>query len=249
MKYWIMLYVFIFSVCMGSFMNVLIDRIPLKLNYVNTRSYCMTCMKILKWYELIPIISYIILKGRCSSCHDRIQFRIWIIEWISGILGILCFYQYGYHFIYPFILIELLIVLSFIDIQYMILPNQLVLMILFLSSGFIYHSNMTLYHHILGMLIIPGMILLINIIKKNSFGMGDIKLLMASGLCLGINDSIMAFIITILTASFYAIFHMFIYKDSLKTRIPFGPFISLGVILVLLFKEELLLFYLYLITI
>jgi leader peptidase (prepilin peptidase)/N-methyltransferase len=121
--------VFIFGLCVGSFLNVVIARLPLEKSIVKPSSHCPRCGHILKWYENIPLFSWMVLRGRCSRCKERISFRYPAIELLTGILfGVsAALFEPGWVLVRALLLIGFLIPLSFIDLEHWILPFSLTL--------------------------------------------------------------------------------------------------------------------------
>ena len=93
----IYVYMFLIGMCVASFMNVVIDRVPRNESFVKGRSHCDHCGETLKWYDLVPIVSYIFLRGKCRYCHTSIPIRGFLIEIFGGLIGMFCFYRFGFN--------------------------------------------------------------------------------------------------------------------------------------------------------
>lgn len=229
-------YFFIFGTVIASFVNVVIYRIPLKLDYVKGHSFCPYCHHHLKMIHMIPIISYIVLKGRCYYCRERISIHDTIVELIGGILCALCYYfELG---MIVYLMMMLFYVISMIDIKTMEIPYECMvvylILILIYRKGDIFHIE-----YIIGALIMVFPLVMMNLIKKDCIGGGDIIILGMSGLLLGYRLVCIGLFIAVLIACFYAIMKRLNKNDYLA----FGPFICVGMMSSLLFGERILYFY------
>lgn len=242
---------FIFGTVIGSFLNVCIYRIPAKISIVSPRSRCGNCGHTLSWFELIPIISWMFLKGKCKNCRTKISFRYTFVEFLQGVIFLLTYLRFG---ITPLTLIlwfffSILTVVFFIDLDYKIIPNQVV--IFGLISGLIpvvYHllSSYPLYESssklapILG-LVIPTLLMFsflfgsILILKKSGLGMGDVKIYAVIGLFIGWKLSLLSIWIAFFLGGLFGLIWIFVFKKSSKDYIPFAPFIVIGTFVAVFF--------------
>lgn len=236
--------VFIYGIIIGSFLNVCIYRIPLKESVVTTRSHCMKCGYQLKWYDLVPVFSYLFLRGRCRKCGDRISPQYPLIELLNGILWVLTFVCTGINItslIYSLV-ISALIVLSVIDFRTFEIPVSINIYI-----GIMALINIvTDYEHILtyiaGMIIVSGILYLLYFISNGrAIGGGDVKLMAACGLLLGWKLIIVAFIFGCLYASVIHILRMVISKKD--HMLAMGPYLSAGVITAMWFGSSIVNWY------
>lgn len=124
----IYVYMFLIGMCVASFMNVVIDRVPRNESFVKGRSHCDHCGETLKWDDLIPIVSYIFLRGKCRYCHTSIPIRGFLIEIFGGLIGMFCFYRFGFSIetILMFVIAMILLAITMIDFDTMILLNVLI---------------------------------------------------------------------------------------------------------------------------
>jgi len=246
------IFVILFALVFGSFLNVLIYRLPLdKSFFTPIRSTCPKCNYQLKWYENIPLISYIFLKAKCSSCKSDISTVYFIVELLSVIITYSLFLKLGlnYNFYITVILFYILIVLSFIDLKYKAVPDYLLLIALlctFLLSNINYQD----------MFIFTGVFVLLNFIltfyiqniksklTKNkelqiqtALGEGDIPIVAIIAAILGLKLSIVAVFIASITAIIPSIYNI-IQKDDIET--PFIPFLVFGLFIVYLFNTKIL---------
>jgi leader peptidase (prepilin peptidase)/N-methyltransferase len=130
------LFSFIFGVCIGSFLNVLILRLPLNESLITARSHCPKCNHLIYWYHNIPLFSYLFLRAKCSYCKEKISFVYFLVEFLSGIITLALFLKLGIsqEFIFMSLLSYVLITLSFIDLKYKAVPDYLLLIVLMIIS-------------------------------------------------------------------------------------------------------------------
>lgn len=240
---------FIAGMCIGSFLNVCIYRIPLEKSIVFPPSGCPNCGNKIKSIDLIPVVSYILLKGKCRDCKHPISVQYPIVELLTGILWLLAFLKYGFTFetIATIFLITLLIPVAFIDLKHMIIPNGLVITGLIGGTGvFIFHAlcrpvifyNSPLwYAPLIGMVSASGILFIIALIayfiyrNDGGMGMGDVKIFLPIGLILGLKLALNTLIMSFLMASLVSIILLIFKKLNRKSAIPFGPFIVMAAIL------------------
>ena len=235
------IYIFLISICIGSFINVLIYRLPNKEDFFISRSYCPSCKHLLNGEDLIPILSYILLKGKCRYCGNKISIQYLFIELLSGCLGILCYYRYGFNmnWILHFLVVELCIVISFIDIKTMIIPDELNIFIFILGLIRVFYYDLSLIEYILYSIGIPIIFMILNKFYIDCIGGGDIKFMFSIGFLLGKRIYI-SFFIGVFSAFIYALYLLIIKKYHRKSRFAFGPFLSLGNIVAILYGNKLL---------
>lgn len=241
--------IFILGLLIGSFLNVCIYRIPIGKTIIYGRSYCPHCNSLIPWYLNIPLLSYIALRGRCKNCKGPISFRYPAVELFTGLIFLLVYLNYRFSFECLFVisLFTLLIIISFIDFDHQIIPDRLVLMIFILSMfRCIYRCiflNDNLLYYLGGIFAASGLLFILGLIIKDSVGGGDIKLMAASGVFLGFKLILLALFIGAIYAAVYSAFIVIFKKANLKTVIPFGPFLSLGIATAVLLGESILSLY------
>lgn len=250
----------------GSFLNVVILRVPQMLqrewepgkeqsppfNLITPSSHCPQCKHPLGVLENIPLLSFIFLKGRCKSCHHAISWRYPIVELTTAILSVLTAYHFGQHFILigAMILTWSLIVLSVIDIDHQLLPDNITLPLLWLGLAFNFHNGLiSLHNAVLGAMI--GYVFLWSIYwifklltGKEGMGYGDFKLLAALGAWLGWAALPIIILIASMTGALYGIAAMVIHRRSRSVPIPFGPFLALAGWIALIWGDNITRFYL-----
>lgn len=237
--YFLLMYLFVFALglIIGSFLNVCIYRIPNSMSIVRGRSYCPKCKHQLNFLDLMPLFSYLIQKGKCRYCHTRISPRYFFIELLTGILYILIYQTYGYTLqsLFHFIFTAILIVIAFIDYDTMDIYDYNHYLILTLGIlRYLLVRDLAFIEQLLGSFILFIPLLLIYYLIKDGLGGGDVKLVGSCGFYLGISSSVLAFFISTISATLYAIYLLLIKKKSSKTQIPFGPFLCFGFLITIL---------------
>ena len=213
----IYVYMFLIGMCVASFMNVVIDRVPRNESFVKGRSHCDYCGETLKWYDLIPIVSYIFLRGKC---------------------------RYSIETILMFVIAMILLAITMIDFDTMIIPDGLNIAMFIVSIVLMYVRHMSLLESIMGMFCISVPMILLNVLIAESFGGGDIKLMFVSGIALGWKYSLLAAFIGILLAGSYSIYLLISKKINKKGHIAFGPYLSIGIFIALSYGSEIISWYL-----
>ncbi|MFH1622033.1 MAG: prepilin peptidase [Candidatus Omnitrophota bacterium] len=251
-------FIFIFGLAVGSFLNVCVYRMPREQSIVKPRSSCTNCNKLIPWYDNIPLLSYIILGGKCRNCKNKISFQYFIVELLTGSMFLLLFNRFGLNLVSLIYIIFVcgLIVATFVDFNFRIIPDEINIggMILALIISVIYpHLHGTNNHLLgllrsfLGLLAGGGIIWLTGIIgdfifKKETMGGGDVKLLAMIGAFLGWQIAILTFFIAPILGAVVGIIIKLKTKSSL---IAYGPYLSLASIVSLLWKDEILTWLLY----
>ena len=279
--------VFIFGTIIGSFINVLVDRTDTKDSPLKGRSFCPYCHKTLAWWEMVPVLNYFYLKGRCSSCHHKLSFHYPMVEFATGLLFALACWRFfrfpliNLHLFTVFSLENILIlinlffwfywlfvflVISLYDLKkYLILSEVLIPAIivsflwriflgiiislkhfnflsetnLFLGSqSYVFGNYSYFISLILGIMSASGLIsLLVYLTKEKAMGWGDTIVAIFIGIILGWPETVMALIIAFLSGGFVSLILMALKKKTMKSYLPFAPFLSLGAVTVMLFGD------------
>ena len=244
--------IFIFGICTGSFMNVCIYRLPASKSIINpARSLCPNCGNIIRFYDNIPVLSYLWLKGRCRNCNSAIAFRYLLVEVLGGFFALCIYFKFGITieaFVY-YALISSLIVITFIDIDHQIIPDVITLpgILIFFFASFAL-APITFKDSLLGILAGGGSLLLIavtyNLItKKEGMGGGDIKLLAMIGAALGWKGVLFTIFIGSTIGTLAGIILMLRTRRGLKLAVPFGPFLSMAAIIYIFFGSSIINWY------
>ena len=231
---------FILGSVMGSFFHVVATRLSNDESIITPSSHCHICNHKLKWYELIPIVSYIIQGGKCRKCKETLPLSYLVIEIVTGVLYAVCYHEYGLspELVISIIFVSILIIVIVSDIEYMIILDEVLVfgsvitiifyLILYGVDGTVYHVlDATLAFIVMYALKILGDF----IFKKESLGGGDIKLMFFFGLVIGLPLSVVTIFVATFIAFPIALFILFSRRDNM---IPFGPFLSMAAILILI---------------
>ena len=247
--------VFLVGLAIGSFLNVCIYRIPRDLS-INSprRSFCPSCNQPIKAYDNIPVGSYLILRGKCRYCENKISIRYPIVELLTALAFVFMLNRFGIslYFLSAIIFVSLLIAISMIDLDFYIIPNSLVFtgliagLILAIAISIIEKDISHLAYRILGSILGAAMIGLIAFIgrlvfHKQAMGMGDLKLMGMIGMFLGAYpDLLIVLVSSAFIGSIAGIILILLNKRKFgaKSQIPYGPFLSIGAIFSLLYGES-----------
>jgi leader peptidase (prepilin peptidase)/N-methyltransferase len=245
--------VFMFGMCIGSFLNVCIFRLPSSMSIIRpSHSLCPHCKSAIKFYDNIPVISYLWLKGRCRNCKASISLRYPLVELITGILAVAILFLSGLTLegLVYFIFISSLLVITFIDIDHKIIPDVITLpgIPIGIAASFLLPA-MTLKSSLIGLLVGGGSLLIVAwvyslITRKEGMGGGDIKLLGMIGTFIGWKGVIFTIFAASLSGTLVGIIVMLQKRENLKFAIPFGPFLSIGAISYVFFGEKIMFWYL-----
>lgn len=245
-------YIFFLGMCIGSFLNVCIYRLPAGKSIVRPASACPSCGTVIRWYDNIPLISYVILLGRCRGCNTRISIRYPIIEVLCGLFAMVSALQYGYSLpaLIYFILIAALLVITFIDIDHRIIPDIISLPGIplgFISSFFL--PQLKWSDSLIGILAGGGSLLAVAwgyqlITGKDGMGGGDVKLLAMIGAFLGWKGVLFTIMASSLIGTVIGVTLMVRSGKDMKMAVPFGPFLATGAIIYIFWGPRLVEWYL-----
>jgi leader peptidase (prepilin peptidase)/N-methyltransferase len=241
--------VFILGSIVGSFLNVCIYRMPRNLSIISPSSRCRSCNTPIKAYDNIPILSYLLLGGRCRICTAKISFRYPLVEFLNASLYALLLWRFGlaWHTLIYGILCSALIVITLVDLDFQIIPDVITLpgiVIAFIAGSFLMpdpfmrYSRLGFLASLIGFLAGGGLYYAIAILSKGGMGGGDIKMMAMVGALMGWKSVILTTFLGSLTGAIVGIFLMIFKGKGRKTRIPFGPFLALGVLITLFFGQE-----------
>lgn len=236
----------LFGLCIGSFLNVVIYRLPNGMSMAKPASHCTTCDYTLKWYDNIPVLSYLMLGGRCRKCKERISPRYMIVELVNALLWVLCVFLFWekspVYAVIAAVVLSVLICIFFIDLEHMLIHNRFVIIIGLLGIAAIFfdkYRHVHWYDHLIGAAVFGGGFLLIYycaiwILKREGMGFGDVKLALVAGLLLGWQRMLLAMLIASVSASIILLIVRRVKGDERDHEYPFGPFIAVGVAISLL---------------
>ena len=243
--------IFIFGAIIGSFLNVCIYRLPKRESIISPSSQCIHCGEPIKFYDNIPIVSYVLLGGKCRHCKKHISVRYPVVEGLSGLLCLALYIKYGLtlEFLLFFFFGASLLIITFIDIDYQLIPDIISIPGLFFGIGASFLiQQMSWVESLVGILVGGGFLFIVAIGYKwltgrDGMGGGDIKLLAMAGAWLGWKAVPFILFSSSLIGAFIGGIGLVINKKGLKYKIPFGPFLSLASIMYIFFGPELIQWY------
>lgn len=244
MKIYFTIVFFLLGMILGSFYNVVGYRLCKNESLIKPGSHCPKCNHKLSFLELIPVFSYIFLKGRCKACKEKISIFYPLIEFFTGLLFATCFYSFGlsYDLLISLSLVSLLSIVIVSDVNFYIIPDEvtiffgiLIIIINILKYGFVSSLTYILYGVIMFLFMYLIMILGKFMFKEEALGGGDVKLLFVLGLTLPIMSSFLSLILATLIAFPISLYLLLSKKDKI---IPFGPFLVLGTLIIFLMKID-----------
>ncbi len=251
-EYYLLFTAALFGAIIGSFLNVVILRLPEKnTSIVFPASHCPKCLNTLSWYENIPILSYIILRGKCSHCHTSISIQYPAVEMLTGIVAVAVYCKFnftiqaGAYFLFA----AALLVIIFIDIHHQIIPDIISLPGIVLGFLFSFiNSSVTWQSALIGLLLGGGVLYTIAFLysllrNQDGMGGGDIKLLAMIGAWLGWQSLPFIILVSSASGSIVGLIAMKWQKKGGSTRIPFGPFLSFAALIYTFYSEKILYFY------
>ena len=253
----IMVFYFIFfgliGLCVGSFLNVVIYRWPEGMSIVKPGSHCTKCDYELKWYDNIPILSYIILGGKCRKCGEHISFRYTLVEIGNTILWLICLVlnknNIPLALVYS-IVSSIFVCIFFIDIEHKIIMDRFNIAIIVLAIISIFLQDKSLWlsigiERLIGCAVGGGFFLLmfygsILILKKEGLGGGDVKYMFAAGLLLGWKNICLTILIASILGSITIIILQKVRKDDKEHEYPFAPYLVIGSLISLFFGTQII---------
>lgn len=233
---------FAFGSVLGSFYNVLGLRIPNNESVVFPSSHCPNCGHYLNWYELIPILSFVFLKGKCSNCKKKISWLYPFNEFFCGLLFAISYYSFGltWELVIALVISSLLILVIASDMTYMIIPDRftvissIIIIIVKLFDVGLYETFTSLLSGLLSFGLMFAIMKLGNIMfRKESLGGADIKLMFVVGLVL---DPLLALLVIVIASLIALPSSLYIYFKNSEHVIPFGPFIVIGLLIIYFLK-------------
>ena len=242
---------FVLGCIWGSFSNVCIYRLPNDQSVVKGRSFCTSCKEQIKWYDNIPFLSFIFLKGKCRKCGNKISSQYFLVEFVSAISFIIVYHLYGISIttLLLIILSIFFIIIFFIDLKHFIIPNELTFPLIFIGfvKSFEPNLNQTIFPNYIDSLIggVFGYLIIWLIIffykkvrKKEGMGLGDAKLMAVVGFWFGWLSIPFTIFISSFVALIFAIPSLLKKNKNMSTQIPFGPYIIIGCIIYVSFANQ-----------
>lgn len=233
----------LFGVCIGSFLNVVIIRLERHESLYKQSSHCMTCGNKIKWYDNIPIISYLVLRGKCRKCGSKISIQYPLVESLNMLLWVFvyCYFGYSIWTIIYCLMTSALICIGKIDYDTLeIEPHlQIFLLLLGIISVIIDKNHLS---HLLGAVSVSGFLMIFYVLTAGQgLGLGDVKLMMFLGLIVGLKEICIGFLIGAILA---VVIQLIVKKVTGESKFAFGPYLSLGTYIGLFVGERFVNWYL-----
>ena len=242
---------FIFGICIGSFLNVCIYRLPEGKSIAHPPSSCPGCGTTIRFYDNIPLMSWLLLRGRCRHCHTPIAFRYVLVELLGGFMAVCVYFKFGpsTEGLVYYAFIAALLTITFIDLDHQIIHDVISLPGIplgFAASFFI--PPITWMDSLIGLLVGGGSLYAVAwgyalITGKEGMGGGDIKLLAMIGAFIGWKGVLVTIFMGSAIGTLAGLTAMLAEKKDMKMRIPFGPFLAMGAVISIFFGNELIVWY------
>lgn len=238
--------IFLLGLAIGSFLNVCIYRIPSKISISYPPSHCPKCEHKLNAFDLIPVLGFLINRGSCRYCKEKISIQYPVIELITAVIFLLLFDKFGLgiYFLKYAVLMSLLVIITLIDLKTQEIPDELI--IFGLITGLLlnlYDIKLNMLQGILGFLLGGGTFLIIAIVTRGAMGGGDIKLMAVLGLFLGWKMVILVALLSFLLGAIISLALIITRIKGRKDYIPFGPFIAMTALITIFYGSQILQLY------
>ncbi|WP_249870873.1 prepilin peptidase [Oceanobacillus saliphilus] len=237
---------FLLGLIFGSFYNVVGLRLPKNIPFANDRSVCPQCNNQLTWYENIPLVSFLIQRGKCRHCGESISYIYPVIEFLTGALFAFSFYSIGFQaeLITALLFVSMLMIIVVSDITYMLIPNKVLLFFLPLFIGMrIIEPSDPWWSAIGGAMIGFGLIFMIILISRGGMGAGDMKLFGVLGIVLGMEKVLLAFFLSCLIGAVIGMVLILFKIIERKQPVPFGPYIVVAALITYFYGNTLINWY------
>jgi len=238
------LFVFIFGLFIGSFLNCTVYRLENSKSFLKGRSFCPNCKQTLSWLDLVPIFSFLFLKGKCRYCQKRISIQYPLVELLTGLLFLLI-WLLASDIVFWFIISCFLIIIFIYDLKHFIIPDRVLFPAIIIALGYIFVFKYDLLaEHILSAIGASAFFLFIVLVSRGrGMGVGDVKLAILMGLLLGFPDIIVSLFFAFLIGAIIGVGLILLKKKTLKSEVPFGPFLILGIYIALFFGDKIVNWY------
>jgi prepilin signal peptidase PulO-like enzyme (type II secretory pathway) len=251
MEFLIYFFVFILGLAVGSFLNCVIYRLETGESFLKGRSYCPHCKHVLSWKDLIPLFSFLSLKGKCRYCKKKISFQYPLVEFFTGILFALAIPIYGdrisIDLIFYWVLTCFLIIIFVYDLKHYLIPDKIIypaIAIAFLNQILTSNIEHLTSNLILGILPSLFFLTIILISHETWMGFGDFKLSILMGLILGWPKILVSLFFAFFSGAIIGSILIFLKRKTMKSQIPFAPFLVSGTFFSMLFGEKIINWYL-----
>ena len=228
----IRIFLFFLGLCVGSFLNVIISWLEKKRKNIFGRSFCDYCQKKINWYDLIPVFSFLFLKGKCRYCRKKIKIEYFFVELATGILFSMQYAVFSMQGIFYLLIVSLLIILFVYDLKTYTIPDIIVFLGLGISlaylifNSYILHTTYYILPFFLAAVVASGFFAILVLLSHETWlGWGDVKLAILMGLLLGWPNILLALFASFLFGAIIGVSLILFKKKTLKSQIPFGPFL------------------------
>jgi len=244
--------IILFGLAWGSFLNVVIFRLPRGMSLLHPPSTCPQCKKNIKFYDNIPVLSYLLLKGKCRTCGSKIPFSYFLVEILTPLSFLFIYHQHSLSlfFFASCLFTSALIVLGFIDFYHQVLPDEITLPGLVLALVYApFRSDLTLTQALIGAVVGAGFLLLVFgayylLRKKEGLGMGDVTMMLLIGAYLGWQRTFFTLILASFAGAVVGVLFILFRKKDLQYSLPFGSFLAPAAYVALLWGEPIIQAYL-----
>ena len=238
------IFVFVLGLFIGSFLNCLAYRLHEKEKFVTGRSFCPKCKHTLNWWDLVPVFSFLFLKGKCRYCQEKISIQYPLAELLTGLMFFLVFTYYSIN-LFWLVITGILILIFIYDLNYFLIPDSALIIGVILSLLYLIVSPISIMGYIWSALGASGFFLTIWLISKGKWiGFGDVKLAVLIGLLVGWPNILIALFSAFLIGAIMGIALIIARKKNLKSEVPFGPFLIIGIYIALFFGDKIVNWYL-----
>ena len=246
------IFIFLIGICVGSFLNVLVFRTHDERSVMRGRSKCIKCEVPIAWYDLIPILSYILLRQRCRKCKSSISWQYPLVELVTGLLFVVVFLVHldKLTLVDPVLIRDLiftifLIVLFVYDLKYQLLLDRFTIPAMIVALLINLFLGVSIWSMLVGAIVIGGFFLVQWLLSKGKWiGDGDIRMGALMGLMLGLTQGLVALFLAYILGALIGIVLIVSKKARMKTQIPFGTFLALATFVSLIWGEQILQWYL-----
>jgi len=238
--------IFIFGLAIGSFLNVVILRLNNQKSFLAGRSICPKCKEQIKWYDNIPLLSFLILRGRCRYCQKNIPLQYPLVEFTTAIIFVWQYFHFGFssRFLLSLVLSSFLVVIFVYDLKHYLILDKVVLPAMVIAFFGNLYLGLGFWNLILGAIIGSSFFALQFFISKGKWvGGGDIRLGALMGLILGWKFLLIALFLAYLIGAVFGLILIALNKKKMSSQVPFGPFLAAATFITLLYGQELLNWY------
>jgi leader peptidase (prepilin peptidase)/N-methyltransferase len=245
-QYYLYVLAFLFGLAIGSFLNVVIYRLPRHESLVRPASHCPGCGAAIRWYDNLPVVSWLVLSGRCRDCRTHISIRYLLVEALTGVLFVLAMWRLDltWQLLVAWVFIAALVAIAFIDYDHMIIPDKIVLpgVIIGLAASIALKPDRWWVYLVAAFGGAAFCFALAMLWPGGGMGFGDVKMALFIGAFLG-SSVLVAFFLAFLLGSIVGIYLVLVRKRSGKTKLPFGPFLALGSVVAMMAGDTLISLY------